>query len=101
MTAQNPRVGAVDRPRPKAGFLPPSGLRRQPPLWHIDGWRMLEFAIQWLPSGGGDEFLLPEFGMTPRSFYQKLSLLLDDFDYWRIDPALAARLREMCAIKSG
>jgi hypothetical protein len=33
---------------------------------------MLDFAIKWAPFGGGDEHILPEFGVLPAVFYRRL-----------------------------
>lgn len=36
----------------------------------------IDFATKWLPFGGGDEYILPEFGIAPYTFYLRLNALL-------------------------
>ena len=51
-----------------------------------DDQAMLAFATKWSRFGGGDEYILPEFGITPVVFYQRLlamvtSTLINDVDF--------------------
>ena len=51
-----------------------------------DDQEMLAFATKWSSFGGGDEYILPEFGITPVVFYQRLlvmvtSTLINDVDF--------------------
>jgi hypothetical protein len=51
-----------------------------------DDQAMLAFATKWSRFGGGDEYILPEFGITPQVFYQRLlamvtSTLINDVDF--------------------
>ena len=60
---------------------------------------MLAFAIRWLPYGGGDEQLLPEFGLLPSAFYQRLQTMLISRAFLGIDFAIRQQLLEQCAVK--
>lgn len=60
---------------------------------------MLAFATKWSRFGGGDEYILPEFGVTPSVFYQRLltmvtSTLTDELDF-----PTRQYLREFCSFK--
>ncbi|MFF2111769.1 DUF3263 domain-containing protein [Rhodococcus koreensis] len=60
---------------------------------------MLAFATKWSRFGGGDEYILPEFGITPVVFYQRLltmvtSTLINDVDF-----ATRTYLRDFCSSK--
>lgn len=39
---------------------------------------MIAFAAKWEPFVGGDEYILPEFGVQPGEFYRRLAHLLTD-----------------------
>ncbi|MFC9355180.1 hypothetical protein ACFTZB_01165 [Rhodococcus sp. NPDC057014] len=60
---------------------------------------MLTFALRWLPYGGGDEHLFPEFGLLPSAFYQRLQTMLISRAFLGIDFATRQRLLEQCALK--
>src|SRR5690606_14765305 len=60
---------------------------------------MLAFAVKWSPFGGGDEYILPEFGLTTAVFYQRplamvTTTLLDEVDF-----ATRTFLRQFCVSK--
>ncbi|GCE44574.1 hypothetical protein Rhow_008995 [Rhodococcus wratislaviensis] len=64
-----------------------------------DDQAMLAFATRWSRFGGGDEYILPEFGITPDVFYQRLltmakSTLINDVDF-----ATRTYLMDFCASK--
>lgn len=47
---------------------------RQTPIgasWANDN-ELVRFAAQWAPFGGGDEYIYPEFGLTPEQFYRRV-----------------------------
>lgn len=60
---------------------------------------MLRFALSWLPYGGGDELVLPEFGIFPPVFYRRLLRLLETCHDPEVDPAAKAELVELCSLK--
>ncbi len=33
---------------------------------------LVRFAVQWAPFGGGDEYILPAFGLLPEQFYRRV-----------------------------
>jgi hypothetical protein len=37
---------------------------------------MVEFAIRWGPFDQGDEYILPEFGIAPSTFYRRVLALV-------------------------
>lgn len=58
---------------------------------------MLDFAVRWAPFGGGDEYILPEFGVYPIVFYRRLRrLLARDAD---LNHSVRRRLDELCTAK--
>ncbi|AWH00628.1 DUF3263 domain-containing protein [Rhodococcus ruber] len=60
---------------------------------------LLDFAVQWAPYGGGDEHILPEFGLVPTDFYHRLRCLLDAQP--KIDAGTRRRLKNLCTRKLG
>ncbi|QSE87333.1 DUF3263 domain-containing protein (plasmid) [Rhodococcus pseudokoreensis] len=64
-----------------------------------DDQAMLAFATKWSRFGGGDEYILPEFGITPSVFYQRIlamvtSTLINDVDF-----PTRTYLRDFCSSK--
>lgn len=58
---------------------------------------MLGFAVRWAPFGGGDELILPEFGIYPHVFYRRLQrLLARNTD---LNHSVRCRLDELCTVK--
>lgn len=60
---------------------------------------MVRFALKWLPYGGGDEHILPEFGLMPDEFYRRLSQLMDTICTPHLDPGSRRRLSEFSSLK--
>ncbi|MGY4783279.1 DUF3263 domain-containing protein [Rhodococcus opacus] len=60
---------------------------------------MLAFATTWLPFGGGDEHIFPEFGLSPAAFYQRILTLVDRRFVSDVDLATRQHLRELCSSK--
>ncbi|MFD6065073.1 MULTISPECIES: hypothetical protein [Rhodococcus] len=58
---------------------------------------MLDFAVKWAPFGGGDEHILPEFGVFPTVFYRQLQRLLTR--HHGVNDSVRRRLDELCALK--
>ncbi|MDO1481841.1 DUF3263 domain-containing protein [Rhodococcus ruber] len=59
---------------------------------------MLDFVLRWSPFDDGDEYILPEFGLTPTAFYDRvLALVTTPTD--EIDVGTCARLRDICRSK--
>lgn len=58
---------------------------------------MLEFAITWAPFGGGDEHILPQFGILPTVFYRRLQRLLAR--HTGVNSSVRRRLNELCTLK--
>ncbi|MFD9668358.1 hypothetical protein ACFWAY_43355, partial [Rhodococcus sp. NPDC059968] len=57
---------------------------------------VLDFAVKWAPFGGGDEHILPEFGVFPTEFYQRLRRLLR---HPGVNESVRRRLDELCTLK--
>jgi len=57
-------------------------------------YEMIDFASRWISYDGGDELILPEFGVHPAVFYSRLSVLLE-----RPEFEGASRLRALCRRK--
>nr|WP_206024149.1 DUF3263 domain-containing protein [Rhodococcus sp. 14C212] len=60
---------------------------------------MLAFAAKWSPFGGGDEYILPEFGLTPAIFYQRVLDLVTNTPTNDVDFATRNRLQKFCALE--
>ncbi|MGV9949639.1 DUF3263 domain-containing protein [Rhodococcus aetherivorans] len=59
---------------------------------------MLAFVLRWSPFGGGDDYILPEFGLTPAAFYRRVLALLT-LQSGGTDVATRAHLRQFCVSK--
>ncbi len=59
----------------------------------------IDFAIKWLPFDGGDEYILPQFGITPYAFYVRLHTLLQTRPTTGLGLAAKRQLAEACAAK--
>jgi len=59
----------------------------------------IDFAIRWLPFDGGDEYILPQFGITPYAFYIRLHTLLQTRPTIGLSLAAKRQLVEACAAK--
>lgn len=53
------------------------------------------FALCWAPFGSGDEYILPQFGITPASFYRRLADILRD-DLIGLDQGARETLTGLC-----
>ncbi|MFD7008464.1 DUF3263 domain-containing protein [Rhodococcus jostii] len=62
---------------------------------------MVAFATRWSRFGGGDEYILPEFGITPVVFYQRLLAMVTTTLVNEVDFATRRHLREFCSRKLG
>ncbi|QYA99836.1 DUF3263 domain-containing protein (plasmid) [Rhodococcus sp. USK10] len=60
---------------------------------------MLAFATKWSRFGGGDEYILPEFGITPTVFYQRILAMVTSTLINEVDFATRTHLREFCSHK--
>ncbi|MGX7729577.1 DUF3263 domain-containing protein [Rhodococcus sp. 2H158] len=59
---------------------------------------MVDFALRWSPFGDGDEYILPQFGLTPTAFYRRVfALATTSTD--EIDTATSSLLRDICTSK--
>lgn len=58
---------------------------------------MLRWAVEWLPFGTGDEYILPEFGVTPAVFYHRIYTLISTGAADHIQTGMRTRLRERCS----
>lgn len=63
-----------------------------------EGERMLAFAAQWLPYGGGDaEDIMVTFGMAPDRYFRRLMQLVTDSEQpTGLDAPTAAAILHMC-----
>nr|AIU93820.1 hypothetical protein LRS1606.386 [Rhodococcus sp. NS1] len=59
---------------------------------------MVDFVLRWSPFGDGDEYILPQFGLTPPEFYSRiLALAATPTD--EVDVTVRALLRQFCVSK--
>ncbi|MCB8914054.1 DUF3263 domain-containing protein [Rhodococcus rhodochrous] len=59
---------------------------------------MVDFVLRWSSFDDGEEYILPEFGLTPTTFYRRvLALLAAPTD--ELDIATCSLLREICIAK--
>lgn len=66
-----------------------------------DNQAMVAFATKWSRFGGGDEFILPEFGITPAVFYQRLLAMVTSTLINEIDFPTRMYLMDFCSSKLG
>lgn len=59
---------------------------------------LIDFALRWEPFGGGDEFILPEFGIAPVVFYRRLLRILASTTTELTAPQ-RRRIAELCRSK--
>ncbi|NKY65982.1 DUF3263 domain-containing protein [Gordonia rubripertincta] len=60
---------------------------------------MLRWAVKWLPFETGDEYIFPDFGVTPAVFYHRINMLISTGAANHIEPGLRMRLRRHCSSK--
>ncbi|QHG85525.1 DUF3263 domain-containing protein (plasmid) [Rhodococcus rhodochrous] len=59
---------------------------------------MVDFVLRWSSFDDGDEYILPEFGLTPTTFYRRvLALLAAPTD--ELDISTCSLLRDICRAK--
>jgi len=59
---------------------------------------MIDFVLRWSPSHDGDEYILPEFGLTPEVFYRRV-LALSTVCSGEIDDTTSSLVRNICLAK--
>jgi hypothetical protein len=64
-----------------------------------DDQAMLAFATKWSRFGGGDEYILPEFGITPVVFYKRILAMVTSTLINEVDFSTRQYLREFCSLK--
>ncbi|MFE3002602.1 hypothetical protein ACFXG4_47510 [Nocardia sp. NPDC059246] len=60
---------------------------------------LLLFAARWAPYGGGEEFILPQFGISPSLFYRRVLAALRPVRDHRLTPEMQQQLTEFCTKK--
>ncbi|MBB4133996.1 hypothetical protein [Gordonia humi] len=60
---------------------------------------MIWWAIKWLPFETGDEYIFPDFGVTPAVFYHRIVMLISMGAANHIEPGLRMRLCKQCSDK--
>lgn len=55
---------------------------------------MIRWAVRWLPFDTGDEYIFPDFGVTPAVFYRRISALISAGAANHLEPGLRLRLRQ-------
>ncbi|MCJ0949979.1 hypothetical protein MTX37_29075 [Rhodococcus sp. ARC_M8] len=63
--------------------------------------RLINYALRWAPYGGGDEDILPEFGLSPAIYYRRLRSLLQVVDHSRLNVDNLQLLIDLCESKIG
>ncbi|PBC47184.1 hypothetical protein CJ177_43465 [Rhodococcus sp. ACPA1] len=66
-----------------------------------DDARLVDFALRWAEYGGVDEYILPEFGIQPATYYRRLLRLLQPVLTPRLESSDRARLVTLCRSKLG
>ncbi|MBV6760262.1 DUF3263 domain-containing protein [Rhodococcus opacus] len=57
---------------------------------------ILAFAVKWAPYAGGDEQVLPTFGLSVEEYYRRLLQLLDSPAARSVDSSTITRIRHQC-----
>ncbi|QTI71592.1 hypothetical protein J6U32_09225 [Gordonia polyisoprenivorans] len=60
---------------------------------------MIRYAVSWLPFGSGDEYIFPEFGITPAVFYHRIVLFIAAGYVDFLDSYTRDELRTFCTRK--
>ncbi|GAF49088.1 MULTISPECIES: hypothetical protein [Rhodococcus] len=60
---------------------------------------LLAFSVRWEPYGGGDEFILPHFGIGPALFYRRVLDALRPVRDHQLSPDEQKRLLDFCIRK--
>ena len=63
--------------------------------------RYIDFALQWANYGEGEEYILPEFGIQPRTYYLRLLRLLQTGHAPHLGSTDRAQLVDLCKTKLG
>lgn len=66
----------LDAPRRLEFFRSRGEVPAMPAMTNSDWRQWVDFAIRWEPFGGGDEDILPQFGVSPETFYRRLQKTL-------------------------
>jgi len=61
---------------------------------------LIDFAIRWEPYGG-DEYIFPEFGISPATFYRRVLAILTDDVGPHVDSTTREKLIALCRSKVG
>lgn len=61
---------------------------------------LIDFAIRWEPYGG-DEYIFPEFGISPATFYRRVLAILADDVGPHLDSTTREKLIALCRSKVG
>ena len=61
--------------------------------------RFVDFGLAWESYGGGDEYILPEFGIQSQAYYRRMLGLLQSVPAPRLEPDDRQRLVTMCLRK--
>ncbi|MFC9769707.1 hypothetical protein [Rhodococcus jostii] len=78
------RRTSTRKPRPGNNASPPEEAR------------LLKFALSWAASGCGDEYILPEFGLHPHTFYQRVVSILHHDNPRHLSPKARQALLTHC-----
>ncbi|MFC0449206.1 DUF3263 domain-containing protein [Rhodococcus jostii] len=60
---------------------------------------MLRFVQEWHPYGGCDDQIMPEFGITETTFYQRVLAILEHRRHLQLDDSERLALRSFCITK--
>jgi hypothetical protein len=60
---------------------------------------MVAFAMRWEPYGGGDDEILPLFGIPVHEFYRRVCDLVETPSNSQLDEVTRNRLRTFCTTK--
>ncbi|MFC9361749.1 hypothetical protein ACFTZB_34875 [Rhodococcus sp. NPDC057014] len=63
--------------------------------------RLVNHALQWEPYGGGDEYILPEFGIPPQTYYRRILRLLQSVHAPRLEAIDRQKIVAICLRKLG
>lgn len=60
---------------------------------------MIGYAVRWLPFESGDEYIFPEFGITPAVFYHRIVMFIAAGHVNFLDSYTREELRTFCTRK--
>lgn len=60
---------------------------------------LINFVLQWCEFGGGEDLILPEFGVVPAEFYNRIMAIVERGDASGLSDSSRLFLRQYCKLR--